>query len=46
MLYGRDTERSVIDAVLDAAGTRDTAAVLVLRGPPGVGKTALLEDVV
>ena len=46
MLYGRDTERSVIDAVLAAAGTQGTAAVLVLRGPPGAGKTALLEDVV
>ncbi|HLL34352.1 MAG TPA: AAA family ATPase, partial [Streptomyces sp.] len=45
MLCGRDRERRVIDSVLAAAGTAGEAAVLVLYGPPGVGKTALLEDV-
>ena len=45
MLFGRDRERGVIDAVLASAGTGGKPAVLVLRGPPGVGKTALLEDV-
>jgi DNA-binding CsgD family transcriptional regulator len=45
VLFGRDSERAVIDAVLASAGTEGRPAVLVLRGPPGVGKTALLEDV-
>jgi len=45
VLCGRDRERRVIDSVLAAAGTAGEAAVLVLYGPPGVGKTALLEDV-
>jgi DNA-binding CsgD family transcriptional regulator len=43
MLYGRDTERAVIGDLLDAArGSRSGA--LVLRGEPGVGKSALLLD--
>ena len=43
MLFGRDVERTVIGALLEAA--RDSASgALVLRGEAGVGKTALLED--
>ena len=45
MLFGRDRERGIVDSVLASAGTEGQPAVLVLRGPPGVGKTALLEDV-
>ncbi|MFE2726985.1 AAA family ATPase [Kitasatospora sp. NPDC059327] len=41
-LYGREQEQAVIDALLDGAkGGR--SGVLVLRGEPGIGKTALLE---
>src|SRR5215218_2086677 len=43
VLYGRDAERAKIGGLLRAA--RDsTSGVLVLRGEPGVGKTALLRD--
>jgi DNA-binding CsgD family transcriptional regulator len=43
MLYGRDAERSAVTALLDAA--RDSrSGVLVLRGQPGAGKSALLQD--
>src|SRR5215216_7185433 len=43
MLYGRDAERALVSELLDAA--RDSqSSVLVVRGDPGVGKTALLED--
>ena len=43
MLFGRDAERALIGALLDAA--RDSrSGALVLRGEAGVGKTALLED--
>src|ERR671911_192324 len=45
MLYGRDAERSVVTALLDAA--RDSrSGVLVLRGQAGAGKSALLQDAV
>ena len=44
MLYGRDAERTLVGALLDAARASRSGA-LVLRGEPGVGKTALLEDV-
>jgi DNA-binding CsgD family transcriptional regulator len=43
VLYGRDAERAEIGGLLKAA--RDSrSGVLVLRGEPGVGKTALLAD--
>lgn len=43
MLVGRGAERAVIDGLFEAArGSRSGA--LVIRGGPGVGKTALLED--
>jgi DNA-binding CsgD family transcriptional regulator len=45
MLYGRDAERSAVTTLLDAA--RDSrSGVLVLRGQPGTGKSALLQDAV
>ena len=43
MLVGRDRERAEIGRLLDAARGSQSGA-LVLRGEPGVGKTALLED--
>jgi DNA-binding CsgD family transcriptional regulator len=45
MLYGRDSERSVISALIDDA-REGRGGVLVLRGPPGVGKSALLDAAV
>ena len=42
-LLGRDSERSRISELLDD-GRRSRSGVLVLRGEPGVGKSALLED--
>jgi hypothetical protein len=42
MLYGRSVERSVVDRLL--AGARaGRSGVLVVRGDPGIGKTALLD---
>jgi DNA-binding CsgD family transcriptional regulator len=43
MLCGRDSERSRIGALLDGA-RQSRSGVLVLRGEPGIGKTALLDD--
>ena len=40
-LYGRETESRRIDSLLDAARAGKSGA-LVLRGEPGIGKTALL----
>src|SRR5512133_3092776 len=42
MLVGRESERSVLDALLQSARS-ERSAVLVLRGEPGIGKSALLE---
>src|SRR2546421_3939173 len=44
-LYGRQRERAVLAALLDRA-RRSHSGMLVLRGPPGIGKSALLEDAV
>jgi DNA-binding CsgD family transcriptional regulator len=41
-LTGRQSERDVLDRFIEAVGTGESSA-LVLRGEPGVGKTALLE---
>lgn len=41
MLVGRDHERSVVDELL-ATARAGRSAVLVVRGEPGIGKTALL----
>ncbi|SEE20689.1 AAA family ATPase [Streptomyces sp. TLI_105] len=43
MLYGRDAERSVIGRLLEDAGA-GASGVLVVRGEPGIGKTALLDS--
>jgi predicted ATPase len=43
VLYGRDSERARIGALLEAARSSRSCA-LVVRGEPGIGKTALLED--
>ena len=43
MLYGRDSERASIGALLDAARASRSGA-LVLRGEAGIGKSALLLD--
>ncbi|WP_431873578.1 helix-turn-helix transcriptional regulator [Amycolatopsis sacchari] len=42
MLYGRDPERARLDDVL-AAAVAGRSGALVVRGEPGIGKTALLE---
>jgi DNA-binding CsgD family transcriptional regulator len=42
LLLGREAECAVIDRVLDAARAGASGA-LVLRGEPGIGKTALLD---
>jgi DNA-binding CsgD family transcriptional regulator len=43
VLFGRDAERAAIGALLEAA--RDSrSGALVVRGEPGIGKSALLED--
>jgi DNA-binding CsgD family transcriptional regulator len=44
-LRGRDRERAVLDGLLDAVRAGESR-VLVVRGEPGVGKSALLEYVV
>jgi predicted ATPase len=43
MLLGRAAERARIGALLEAAQASRSGA-LVIRGEPGIGKTALLED--
>jgi len=43
VLYGRDDERAQIGALLEAARASRSGA-LAIRGDPGIGKTALLED--
>jgi DNA-binding CsgD family transcriptional regulator len=42
VLFGRDKEREALDRLLTTAGD-GVGGSLVLRGEPGVGKTALLE---
>jgi DNA-binding CsgD family transcriptional regulator len=42
MLVGRGPERAVIEQALAAAATADSV-VLAFTGPPGIGKTALLD---
>ena len=43
MLVGRDQERELLGALLEGA-REGTAGTLVVRGEPGVGKTALLDE--
>ena len=45
MLVGRDSERGAVVALLDQARV-GRGAGLVLRGLPGVGKSALIDDAV
>ncbi|HYO41159.1 MAG TPA: AAA family ATPase [Nocardioidaceae bacterium] len=45
MLVGRDPERQLLGALLEGA-REGTAGTLVLRGEPGVGKSALLDELV
>jgi DNA-binding NarL/FixJ family response regulator len=45
MLYGRDVELLAIDSLLDGARSSQSG-VLVVRGEPGVGKSALLDEAV
>ena len=42
VLIGRDTERSLLGAIVDQA-RHGTAGSVVVRGEPGVGKSALLD---
>jgi DNA-binding CsgD family transcriptional regulator len=42
MLVGREAEQRTLNALLDRA-REERSAVLVLRGAPGIGKTALLD---
>jgi DNA-binding CsgD family transcriptional regulator len=42
-LYGREAERSVIEALIEGAHA-SRSGVLVIRGEAGVGKSTLLED--
>lgn len=43
MLHGRDAERERVSALLAAART-GTAGALLIRGEPGIGKSALIQD--
>jgi ATP/maltotriose-dependent transcriptional regulator MalT len=43
LLYGRDSERSIIGGLLEGA-RESRSGVLVIRGEAGVGKSAMLED--
>ena len=45
VLYGRDAERARLAALLEDA-REGRAGILLLHGEPGVGKSALLEDLV
>jgi predicted ATPase len=43
-LYGRDAERTALGALAEAA-RESRSGVLIIRGAPGTGKSALLDDV-
>jgi DNA-binding CsgD family transcriptional regulator len=43
-LYGRDAERAALAALAEAA-RESCSGVLIIRGAPGTGKSALLDDV-
>ncbi len=45
MLFGRDAERALLDALLTDASA-GKAGTLLLHGEPGVGKSALLDDLI
>ncbi|GAA2817322.1 LuxR family transcriptional regulator [Kitasatospora paracochleata] len=46
MLYGREREQAVLDGLLAEARGGGRSGVLVLRGEPGIGKSALLDHAV
>ncbi|UGQ13623.1 AAA family ATPase [Yinghuangia sp. ASG 101] len=43
MVYGRADERAAVESLLADARDVGTSGVLVVRGEPGIGKTALLD---
>jgi DNA-binding CsgD family transcriptional regulator len=45
VLFGRDAQRQVLSALIDGARASHSG-VLVVRGEPGVGKSALLQELV
>jgi predicted ATPase len=45
MLVGRRSEREVLDQLI-AGGRSGRSGIVVLRGEPGIGKTALLESAI
>ena len=45
MLHGRESERARLAALLEQA-SRGRAGAIVIRGEAGVGKSALLDDLV
>jgi class 3 adenylate cyclase len=44
-LFGRQTERLIIARRIEEYANSGEPAVLILEGPPGIGKTALLREV-
>lgn len=44
-LHGRDSERRRLMERLDTLFERRTGSIVILSGPPGVGKTRLVDDV-
>ena len=45
MIVGRDGERAALDRLVDRARSSEGGCVII-RGEPGIGKTALLDDLV
>ena len=45
MIVGRDGEQAVLDRVIEAA-RHGAGGCVILRGEPGIGKTALLDELV
>ena len=45
MIVGRDGEQAVLDRVVEGA-RQGVGGCVILRGEPGIGKTALLDELV